>query len=227
MMMTSETPSSTPASPLVTSDFTGSDEGQQPSSRLDSRSYIWFAARTAPSQETVAAALLARAGFATFLPTAVKFRWGTRVNRARRQKVAIEYPLMPGYVFFGMGAGTPGWGAVLYTSTTGRSGRPIAHRRKPVIGIISHEDGRPYAIPHRNIRDLMWRHAGGKFDAPTRERWMQTYAEFAEGDLVQTEDELWKGRVISFRDSRATILVSLLGADREVEVDVASLLKIE
>lgn len=183
--------------------------------RLDSRSYRWFALRVTPQQETLAATILADRGFATFVPVRRQWEFANGANRARVIKGEKMRPLMPGYVFIGMGDGTPGWS------------RALCFRF--VHGVIGLE-GEPMEIPHDDrpgrpgLRQLMWRQAGGEFNAPDYQRWQaSTQRTWEIGDVVTTPDEVLRGKVLDVDGDQAVLLAEFLGGVREIRADVSKL----
>lgn len=168
-----------------------------------------------------------------------EFRWTNRVTKAQGRKRERYFPLLPRYLFIGMNAQTPGWERVLCfveRMEPGRGGwkQPIdgpvrLKPRRGITGIIT-MNGEPYRVPHDSrgkdrpgLRDLMWRFAGGDFNAPDAHRHMATHREFEVGDRVTTMVENMTGVVIEITDTKARVLVELFGGQHEVTSDLARL----
>lgn len=183
----------------------------------DSRAYRWYALTTAPQKELAVQKILDRDGFATFVATKTEFRYVNRTARVQRRKVERTYPLMARYVFVGMNEGTPGWGRIsAFMHSVGDA------RGRAITGVIG-QNGKPSPIPHDPLRDLMVRHASGRFNAPGYQRWMETRREFGVGDRVLTDIEGIEGKVIEITDAKARVLMEFLGASREVHIPLEKL----
>lgn len=189
-------------------------KARAPGERNDSRAYAWFVVVVPPQKELAAERILGKEGFATFVPVRREYRYANKIARAQGRKTERRFALMPRYLFLGMGAGTPGWDRV------------VCYRL--VQGIIGHE-GRPLEVPHDTchgqpgLRDLMWRHNAGDFNAPGYQRYMETHREFGPGDDVLAIDENLKGKVIEIIEDRARVELPFFGAYRVVEVGLANL----
>lgn len=199
-------------------------------SRLDSRSYDWFAVTTRPQREIVAATILEKQGFAVFVPTETRWRWVTHKNRIRKRKFEVEYPLIPRYVFIGMNAGTPGFEGLFCfmqqlddhspMTSPHMLDKPRGLQHRLITGIIGHQ-GVPVQIPHdgpQGLRNLMWLHSGGKFRAPSYHRYMETHREYQVGDRVEVDGGIFEGKVTEVTSEGAKVLVEFFGSQRLVSV---------
>ncbi len=190
--------------------------------RLDSRNYDWFVLVVPPQRELAVEKILSDdEGFATFVPVTRKYDFANGAARARMEKTEVLLPLMPRYVFLGMKSGrTPGWDRVFcYTGIFNRYKRRIA---TGVLGV----DGKPCQVRHEPLRLFMLRHSSGSFNAPSYHKHMQTHREFSVGDTVQTEDELFTGRVIDITDNRARVFIDIFGGGHEASIPLANLISI-
>lgn len=194
-------------------------------SRLDSREYHWFVLCVPPQREKAVKIILTDVGFATFVPMKFEPKFANRAARARMKKTQVELPIMPGYCFLGMNSNTPGWaGALRFRIITGilwHGGKPyeVPHDTRP-----GHKgrDGAPDVPERPGLRDLMWRHNAGAFNAPGHHSYMQTHDEFEEGDNVTSIAGL-EGRVTKITGNRAKFLVNILGGEHEVEIALVNL----
>ncbi len=181
-------------------------------SRLDSREFRWFLLRITSQREPAVQKIMDLEGFATFMPTRREFRFTNHIARMKKRKTEKTYALMPGYLFLGMSAGTPGWERVFCFTGT------LNYRRERIISRVIFMDGKPYEFPDNPIYDLMKRFNQGRFNCPEREKYMQTHREFKEGDDVMTEDGLFEGRVKEIDGNIATMLINIFGGNREIRV---------
>ena len=175
-------------------------------SRLDSRAFRWYGLCVPPQRELVVSGILGREGFATFVPTRREYRFRSHTARVQKRRTAIEYPLMPRYVFAGMSDSTPSWHGIF--------------KYRIVTSVIS-QDGKPYLMPHGPLWDLMQKWSKGKFSAPESQRYMYR-GEFKAGDRVVT-DVGFEGKVMKLNSSMARIWIEIFGSYREIDVDIESL----
>lgn len=189
-------------------------------SRLDSRNYTWFGVRVTPQKETVAEFVLRDEGFATFVLVRKSWEFSNGTTKARMKKREIRRPILPGLVFVGMNDRTPGWDRVfayrLVIGVVGWGGepRPIPHDTRPASNGLPERPG---------LRSLIWRQAGGEFNAPDYEKYQDTHRTFAIGDDVVTLGEAMRGKVMGMEDRTAKVLINFLGGHRIVTLDVAKL----
>ena len=189
-------------------------------SRLDSREFKWFVLCVPPQRELAVEQIMGGEGFATFVPVTIKYDFCNGAAKARMQKTEIRLPIMPRYVFIGMNDKTGGWDRVFcYTGIFNKFKHRIA---TGVLGV----DGRPCQVRHEPLRKFMLRHSSGAFNSPSYHKYMQTHREFEVGDLVQTEDELFTGRVIDITDNRAKVFISIFGGGHEASIPLEQLVAI-
>ena len=192
--------------------------------RLDSRDYTWYALCVPPQRELVVEKILANAGFAVFVPLRMEYRFANRAGRGRREKIERKYPIIPRIVFIGMNGHTPGWWGVLrfriVTSIIGRGNIPavIPHDTRPATNTMPERPG---------LRHLIWRYNEGQFMAPSHQQYMVTQREFEVGDLVQTDDELFVGRVVELSGNMATVFIELFGGTTKADINIEKLLSLE
>jgi len=216
-------------------------------SRLDSRAYRWFVLCVPPQRELAVQKVMAREGFATFVPVAKEWKFTNAAARARMKKSEVKLPLMPRYVFLGMSDQTPGWGRVFcFTQFFAprkeddgqvwleRLGTPTYRPRRIITGVIGF-NGRPYEVPHDTvkgqdgkpdrvgIRAFMLRHNAGKFNAPSHHKYMQTHREFEVGDMVETDDEAFTGQVIEIEDHKAVFEMMMFGRKVKTRISLENL----
>lgn len=170
--------------------------------------FDWYVLRIMTGQELTIERWISRDGFATFCPVRREYRYRNQVARAKKRKHQAKYPLLPGYVFFGLSNQTPSWSALW--------------RYSAIIGVIG-DHGIPRRCQHRPLADLMQRHARGEFTAPDIHAHMATYREFSIGDNVTTIDGSLNGKVISLTGSKARVLMDFFGAERIVEARTENL----
>lgn len=202
----------------------------------DSRAYTWYALRVQPQRELSVQRVLDDLGFASFVAVSKRWESPNRQTKAKWEKREVMRPIMPGWVFVGMNAATPGWDRIVWipliTGIVSWGGRPMAipHDQRPIRNsrgeIVGHRDG---------LRKMIWEQAEGRFNAPNYERWQDTRARFAPGDEVVTQhtDEIGqqiRAKVLEISDRRCKLLLErglFDGAVREVEADMTRLRKVE
>ena len=112
----------------------------------------WFAVRTKPRQEDIAAIHYKRQGFAVYSPKVQSIR------RHARKTEKVMRPLFPGYIFLHLSMEEQDWIAI--GSTIGAIGAVHFNDFYPpvpnwvIAGIQSREDGKGY-IPLRSLGDTM------------------------------------------------------------------------
>lgn len=191
-------------------------------SRLDSRKFKWFVLCTAPQRELAVQKIMDREGFATFVPVREKPKFVNGAARARMEKILVELPIMPRYVFVGMSDRTPGWERVYCFTGT------LNYRRERVITGVLGVDGKPAEVRHEPLRLFMLRHSSGEFNAPGYHRKMrQTGREFGPGDTVTREDDSITFQVIDIEDGKASGFVRMFGKIHKVNVSIENLFLVE
>jgi len=173
----------------------------------------WYLARVPSGKEFVAERVLDDAGLIVFVPTETKFR---KVNRMAKNKTEMRFALIPGYCLIGIYRGD---------GPTVDAQWSNLFRFRLVREVIGH-DGRPVALPWRQVRALLVRHSRGEFKAPDAQRWMQTYREFAAGDRVEVLEGPFEGHiaeVTEIRGQQARMVVRLFGAERAIDIPIIAL----
>ena len=191
-------------------------------SRLDSRNYNWFVLVVPPQKELAVEKIMVGEGFATFVPVKRQHKFANAAARGRGIRTEKALPIMPRYVFIGMAPDiTPGWDRVFcYTGIFNRYKRRVANG---VLGV----DGRPCRVRHGPLRAFMLRHSAGEFNAPGYHVSEHVHRQFAPGDLVATEDELFAGRVVDIRGNRARVFIEIFGGGHEVSIPLEKLVSIQ
>ncbi len=173
----------------------------------------WYLLRVPSGKEFTAERILDDAGLIVFVPTETKFR---KVNRMAKRKTEMRFALIPGYCLIGIYAGDQ---AVMDAQWSN------LFRFRLVREVIGHE-GRPMALPYRQVRSLLVRHSRGEFNAPDAQRWMRTYREFAAGDRVEVLEGPFEGHVAEvteIRGQQARMVLRLFGAERAVDIPIIAL----
>jgi transcription antitermination factor NusG len=169
--------------------------------------------RVPSGKEFTAERILDDAGLIVFVPTETKFR---KVNRMAKSKTEMRFALIPGYCLVG----------IFRSDLSEMDGQwAKVFRFRLVREVIGH-NGRPMALPYKQVRSLLVRHSRGEFNAPDAQRWMQTYREFASGDRVEVLEGPFEGHVAEvteIRGQQARMVLRLFGADRAVDIPLIAL----
>jgi transcription antitermination factor NusG len=172
----------------------------------------WFAVVCNPGCERKARDGLAEPLFRTYLPMTAKIE---KVGGRRKLKAVVERPLFPRYLFV--------------CSRTGALPFYFLRSVKGVESIVRSE-GRPLAIPHAIIAELMRRDAAGDFDDSKQKR-KKTLEDsgYSQGEIVT----VLKGAFYGFEakiqalmpGNKAKVLISIFGNPNPVILPLAELEK--
>lgn len=171
---------------------------------LTAADLYWYVLRVPPQKEQRVADQLRRRGWDVFLPVEHRYRKKTRYCKS---KVAIPYPLMPGYVLLGSPSMPVPWLRIFEHSDA-----------TSVIGY----QGRPTQIQPAVIDRLLGLAKMSHWDRPAWEKHMPTYREFGVGDEVVPR--MMPGqpfKVEAIRDKKVKLMLGLFGREHEVWVDIA------
>jgi transcription antitermination factor NusG len=178
-----------------------------PADWLDVATLDWFLVRVLAGQEITARDILRAAGFGTCLPMQRKWQRANRYHKRREQR---EYAVLPGYLFAGMSALTPGW--------------PVLVEPRQVVSVVG-LDGRPYRIAKVMIDAIVAQYDSLYYPCPVVER---PALDYAAGDLVQVIDGPFDRHVVKVERigaKSATVLVKMFGRDMAVQVGLDALVK--
>lgn len=183
------------------------DEAQAPPVRKHSER--WYVIRHKPFEGHRARNAIRRLGFEVHWPRAI-------VRQPRRNDV-IE-PLFPGYLFARFDVARAGWAAI--------------NKPDPIVGIVGvKEQGGPIPVPVGAVERLIAQ--AGAIDLPIipAEDADDVVVPLAAGEEVMLLDPHWMGlRGLLKADrggERVKVLLTVLGAERLVEVPRASVRKVE
>ena len=164
---------------------------------------MWAVAQTESQREHVAKRHLKLGGFATYLP---KIRVERRGAKANGHEAGSEAPLIPSYLFLEV-AGQ--WHAV--NSTIG------------VLHLLTDGEA-PARVPDRVIEGLRARERDGLIVLPRRPA-------FQRGDRLRIIRGALQGQIAIFQDmkpkERIEVLLSILGAERQLELARRDVLRVE
>lgn len=162
----------------------------------------WYVAHTRPAKEAVAVAHLDRQGFRSFFPQVAR-----TVRHARRAHRVLR-PLFPRYVFVALDLNVDRWRAV--RGTIG-------------VSTLIMDGDRPRPAPAGLVEGMMACSPGEDGFVLRTELALGGRVRFLTGPF---EDRL--GRLVELGDSeRVTVLLEILGAEREVVVASGQLLSAE
>lgn len=132
----------------------------------------WYAFRTAPRKELVAATILQRMGLEAFSPKHYRYR---RVSRHSKKTVPVEFAIMPGYTLVGAPGRYFPWEKIVAVralgtlhSVVGFAGCPVPLRREAVDYLRSLSQEEPdmpkLGKHHWTVKQGDWVHVtGGPF----------------------------------------------------------------
>lgn len=146
--------------------------------------------------------LAKRAGLQVFLP--VRKEWRRR-NQFNPERELQSFPLMPGWMFVGWGAGENRWSDLMSLDI--------------VTGVLG-SGGRPCRISEREVIALMRRFGGGRV-APDLNRYMRRGHEFEEGDTMRVIGgpfDDFPAKVVDIDGPATKVVVTLLGRDVQLEL---------
>ncbi len=190
-------------------------------SRLNSREYSWYVLCVPPQKELAVEKIMSAEGFATFVPIKREHKFANAAARARKIKTEIVLPIMPRYIFLGMAPGkSPGWERVFCFTGI------FNYRRHRVITGVLGVDGKPCWVRHEPLRRFMLRHSSGEFNAPSYHKLMETHREFEPGDMVQTEDQMFEGRVVEIEGNRAKVFIEIFSGGHKASIPLEQLVSI-
>lgn len=146
--------------------------------------------------------LLRRAGFEVFLPVRKVWR---RKNKYSPEKHLVTYPLLADWIFVGWSGGACRWTDLMALDV--------------IVGVMG-TGGRPIALSHQSICDLMRSHGGGRL-VPEHYRYMRSHAEVDPGDLARVVAGPLDGtelRIIEISGPVAKGVVDAMGGQIPVEI---------
>lgn len=156
-----------------------------------------YVVRTKPCHEAIARANLQVIGFDAYVPTV------REDVRSRTTRTTILAPMFPGYIFVALDMSDRNW-------------RSAAHA-KGVVDLLPHSD-HPTAVPEAA---MVW--VREVEAAENLKKNAKHGPNIDVGDCVQVSGGSWEGyngeiRGINSRGDRVRVLLTILGAAREVEV---------
>ena len=167
---------------------------------------LWVVCLVTPGAEAAVINRLALRGVLAWCPTATVYR---RANRAARGKRLRVFPAAPGYVAVGLDPRFPRWVSVLACDG--------------VRGFLG-PDGRPVVLSVAAVEALL----GVSWVAPDAAKHMGSGWEFDVGDRVRVVDGPFEGAetaVLGIHGAEARVVLTVLGAAREVRVQLGVLAK--
>lgn len=169
----------------------------------------WYAIRTTPQREFMAAKLLRYDGLIAEVKTEKRLRRRTKWDKERR---FITFNAAPGYVFIAAPAGDD---PRVYV-------RPF-HIYRSFVGY----NGMPMRLPESEIRKFFDLQVG---ELPGYYRYHRTGREFAIGDTIIVNTGPFRDhqvRVVNIQDGEAMFFMRMLGKDQEVRISVNDCIKAE
>ena len=169
--------------------------------------HYWYALKVPPQKEFAAREILRKRGLTTFIPVEKKWR---RRNKYTKEKVLIQYPIFPRYVFTGFPKAAANWFDVFKI-----------HLIQGVVGI----NGEPRKLDEAGMARMLFKFEDG-LARPKEEKWMPTNHEFKVGDVVEVMDGPFEGQkvpVVDIVGSDAKIMISLFGGERVISAPLAIL----
>jgi transcription antitermination factor NusG len=165
--------------------------------------YRWYVAAALAGLEATASYHLSRAGIAAFSPTGVD-----KTGAIHRQ-----VKLFPGYVFVELSA--PDY-EVIDEFRVAEAW--VVRRTRGIHSMLPTHAKAPTALPVGFVEDLRVRMSAGDFDANAASDVVRRYAP---GEAVPIDSGPWSGwtgEMVQYRKGSLIVLLSLLGAKREVTI---------
>lgn len=168
----------------------------------------WYALRVSPQKEFVVQRILSNCHYLAVAPAKSEWR---KLNKYRKGKRRVEYPVMYGYVLIAFPQGAqPPWFNILNF-----------HIVNSVVGF----NGRPLKLEYVEDALARW---GQSLSAPEIQKYMRTHGEFAVGDEVQVFAggiDGVHGKVLDINEREAKVLMKFLGSEYEVRAPLDGCVK--
>lgn len=152
--------------------------------------------------------ILNRLGFEVYMPA--RYEWRI-VNRFTREKQQVPLQRLPGWAFIGFDD-APRWHVL---------------KDSGAVSFFATLDGRPVLLSDGDMMRIKQRF--GDVTKPEVEKFMQSHAEFAVGDMVALPGGPFDGITFEVREIRGEltrVVGDILGAERDIDVSTWDLRKI-
>lgn len=170
----------------------------------------WYAFRTAPRKELVAATILERMGLHAFSPKHYRYR---RVSRHSKKTVPVEFAIMPGYTLVGVEGSRFPWEKVFSVKRLGTLHSVVGYAGCPIPLL-------PEAVAY--LRSL-------SEDDPDMPKHNKHYWTVKTGDFVNvTGGPFWGfgAKIDSMTNKEAQITLSIFGRPTTVNIPLDLLEKV-